>query len=137
MFKNRAKITILIILLSGILFLLLLNRILQKPQITQIPPILMQEQSSTPTPVINQQLIPSGFSNPSIEYIQQHADYIKQTPVLQKLPAHSDLYGIIYNDEQHLIVYSKVVDKDSAYTAAKKWFSDNNIDISKISIDYK
>ncbi len=136
MFKNRFKLLILIVLLIAILALVFLMKASQTPQTSFVPPVIQQQAQPSTTPFSFRETPPPGFSNPSKEYLDQHAAYIKQTPILQKL-SRSDLYGIEYIDEQHLNVYSKIPDKESAYNAARKWFLDNNIDITKIEIKYQ
>ena len=81
--------------------------------------------------------LPSGIGTETEEYKKAEQEYFKSTPVLQKLPANNPYFSIEYVNEQHLIVYPKIEEREQAYQAAREWFAYNGIDINNITIEYK
>ena len=109
----------------------------QESQEPSPKPIIKFEPSPilTPSPQITDPK--QKFGGVTEEYKKEQRKFVEQTPILQKLPANSPYFGIEYISEQSLAVYSKTEDKERDYQAAKNWFIKNNIDISKITVEYK
>lgn len=126
------KIFILIAVLILILIVLLLIKLKTQPPTPSVPPT--PTFSSTPATLIPPK---TGVGIESLEYKKAEEEYIKSTPILQKLPANSAYFSIEYIDEQHLIVLSKTSDKTRDYQAAKNWFIENDVNFDKINIEYK
>lgn len=76
-----------------------------------------------------------GIETP--EFKQAEKEFIDSTPLLQKLPANSAYFDIEYKDEQHLTVLAKTANQPRDYQIAKDWFVENDIDLSKITVEYK
>lgn len=133
------KILIIIVLLASIAIILFTLRVTQqKPSPAPSPePVIRFKPSpkTTPFPIVTDPK--QRFGGVSEDYKKEQKEFIEQTPILQKLPATSPYFGIEYISEQSLVVHSKTEDKERDYQVAKDWFAQNNIDISKIQIDYK
>lgn len=89
----------------------------------------------TPTPVS----IPTPTRSPNIlpkEILEAEREFLKQTPILQKLPANSPYFTIEYISEAYLIVHTKTTDKARDYEKAKEWFVENKINIRTIRVEY-
>lgn len=71
------------------------------------------------------------------EFKAAEKKYIEEHPILQKLPAENYYFGVEYIDESKLIIHSKTEDKNRAQAEAKAWFILNDIDESKIKVEYK
>lgn len=122
-------------LLGGIIVLLLTLLVSKRTneQLNKIPPIIYQ-----PSPNTSLRDIPlQGSSGASPEYKKEEAEFIKKTPILQKLPAISPFFTINYVNEQYLIIKSDTPDKERDFQSARNWFVENDIDISNIKIEYK
>ncbi len=110
--------------------------------------IKLKSQTPTPSPSFSPTPIPSitpailtpsktGAGIESTEYKKAEEEYIKSTPILQKLPVKSTYFSIEYIDEEHLVVVAKTSNKSRDYQIAKNWFIENNINFDKINIEYK
>jgi Tol biopolymer transport system component len=62
---------------------------------------------------------------------QQHV------PILQRLPFHNPFFSVEYISEEHLIIHARTADKSRDYQQARKWFADNDINISEVILEYK
>ncbi len=89
------------------------------------------------TPVRSPYPVRSGGGFEPASYQRGENDFVKNTPILQKLPAMSSYFYIIYISEKHLEVHSKTTEKQRDYQIAKNWFKDNNINTDTILIEYK
>lgn len=131
------KTLLLTLLLSGATILLVLMAVFLRtkelPTRTTIPvPTPLRLKSTTPitTPARHPNILPK-------ELLKTEEDFLEQTPILQKLPYGHPYFIIDYISETHLIVYSKTTDREIDYQEARSWFAENDIDISKILIEYK
>lgn len=130
---KKTIVLILSILVISV-FLIKLTMFLQKEK----PPI--QTVLPTPTPIdINTSTIDPNRHPDTLpeELLKAEENFVKKTPILQKLPYGNPYFSVDYINEQHLIIISKTINKQQDYQEAKKWFVENNIDISKITIEYK
>lgn len=97
-----------------------------------------QPQVATPTPFqIPTVFIREGGGLEPDDFKRDEREFIEQTPVLQKLPGGDSIFSIRYINEQHLIVFAKIPDKEFAYEEAKKKLTENGIDINTIIIEYR
>lgn len=132
-----SKKTLLLIIFLGLLLTVLTVVVLtaQRKITTSTPSIVTFSPAPTPTPIVTP--TQQGIGIETQEYKQAEKEYVNQSPILQKLPVISIFFSIDYIDETHLTVHSKTSDKQRGYQAAKNWFVDNRVDISKILIDYR
>lgn len=99
-------------------------------QIIPTPTIFITTPSPTP-------FIREGGGLLNDKDLQTEKEFVEKTPVLQRLPGGDGVFSISYLNEQHLIVYNKLSNKEFAYQEAKRKLIENGIDISKILIEYK
>lgn len=136
--RNYKILIIIVLLVSIVIILFTLRATQQKPSQAPSPePVIRFKPSpeATPSPIVTDPK--QRFGGVSEEYKKEQKEFTEQTPILQKLPVDSSYFGIEYVSEQHLIVHAKTDDKERDYQAAKDWFTQNNIDISKIQIEYR
>ncbi len=134
---NKKTIFLIIFLLILVICLFFFSQFKKQtqpatPVVIPTPTIFIQ----TNTPGTNLPL--QGGGHETQEFKQAERDFLKNTPILQSLPSEDlPFFSIGYIDETHLVVYSKTTNTQRDYQEAKKWFVENNIDIGKITIDYK
>jgi|SRR3989344_1858663 len=78
-----------------------------------------------------------GAGSEPEEYQKAEEEFVKSHPILQRLPPDSPYFDIEYISEKHLVVYPRVSNKNEAYEAARVWFLQNKIDLSKVKIEYR
>lgn len=135
------KKIIIFILITLILALIVISSIINlgggknKPEPSN--PVRMIEDNSQSAPAFPAKTLREGAGLESEEFLKREREFLRKTPILQKLPFGNPNFEVEYISEQHLIVYAKTQNKEQDYQIAKQWFSDNGIDTSKINIEYK
>lgn len=99
-------------------------------QIIPTPTIFITTPSPTP-------FIREGGGLLNDKDLQTEKEFVEKTPVLQRLPGGDGIFSISYIDEQHLIVYAKISNKNFAYQESKRKLTENGIDINTILVEYK
>ncbi len=127
--KTIITVLVITIILLGIIFVI--SRF-SNNQSNQQSPVVLFDQSPFPSPTIRPG---GGLEGP--EYQNREKEFLQKTPILQKLPFNTPYFEIEYLSEQQLIVHAKTQDKNRDFQVAQSWFKENDIDTSKIQIEYK
>lgn len=131
---KNTKILIIILFLVGIGLLMVVMLSSQKAPSPSPQPI---KQFIPPSPTPQPTIPPgSGIGGEGEAYKGDQLEFANQHPILQKLPYGQPFFSVEYFSETHMAIYPKTTDKERDYQAARDWFKENNIDISKITLEY-
>lgn len=129
-------VVLLLLLLFWILFFLSTSK--KNPPKTILPPptpVPVEIPETTPLPPLQ------GRGTEPEWWQKLSDDYVKNTPILQKLPINSPFFDVEYISEDHLIIHSKTNDKNRALLEAQAWLDDlqenYQLDTSKVKLEYK
>lgn len=133
--KSKIFIFILIFvcLLGIILFFLETSRSLPPIPFSPIPTVTLFPTPLSPTKSPSDQ----GIGGEDKEFLDEREAFYTSHPILQKIPLDNPFFSIEYISEAHLIIHSETDNIQRDFQEAQRWFEDNNIDTTKILLEYK